>query len=631
MELAHESDLSSPIFRNCTSMAPGGPHSVSTVRILFHYDVGPDLRPGKYFVRASVRDEPYCEHQTWLHQVLYDVTGNGPNSGWEEGMWLEAFEISECINDTESPVVGLECGTPTHGGDVTFSWTGKDNCSSNISYQYMLKNQDTAWSSWASSGTRKSYYGLANGSYTFCVKAKDENDNISSEECCQITVSNDSCANDSTPPSVTLNCGTPDSSGNVSFSWSGSDNCSSNISYQYKLEGKDTSWSSWSHSTSKSYYGLGNGTYQFCVKAKDEAGNISSSECCSVTVSQDSCANDSTPPSVTLNCGTPDSSGNVSFSWSGSDNCSSNISYQYKLEGKDTSWSSWSHSTSKSYYGLGNGTYQFCVKAKDEAGNISSSECCSVTVSQDSCANDSTPPSVTLNCGTPDSSGNVSFSWSGSDNCSSNISYQYKLEGKDTTWSSWSHSTSKSYYGLGNGIYQFCVKAKDEAGNVSASKCCSFTVGSTPSGDLALVSKGATATASSWGSYGGYDAVPNAAIDGSHELGWGGTQGAGDWLKIDLGKVYRIRELRVDNGYHSLEYTYSFSTDGTSWVASTLVVSSVGDHYITDPLSNIRIFSFPDGMPMRYIRIDILDTNAPASHIWQAVINEVEAYAESLY
>jgi len=278
------------------------------------------------------------------------------------------------------------------------------------------------------------------------------------------------------PPTATLNCGKPSQSGDVSFSWSGSDNCSTSIQYQYGLENHDVSESDWTSETSKSYRDLSSGTYRFCVKAKDEKGNVSAEECCSITVTRDPCASDSQPPTVSLNCGTPSSSGNVSFTWSGSDNCSASLQYQYKLTGRDTTWSSWSSSTSKSYTGLSAGTYTFCVKAKDEKGNVSAEECCSITVMRDPCASDSQPPTVSLNCGTPSQAGDVSFSWSGSDNCSTSLQYQYKLTGRDTTWSPWSSSTSKSYTGLSAGTYTFCVKAKDERGNVSAEKCCSITV-----------------------------------------------------------------------------------------------------------------------------------------------------------
>ncbi|HEC81736.1 MAG TPA: hypothetical protein ENI42_04865, partial [Thermoplasmatales archaeon] len=63
---------------------------------------------------------------------------------------------------------------------------------------------------------------------------------------------------------------------------------------------------------------------------------------------------------------------NVTFEWTGVDDTTppSNLLFSYKLEGYDTSWSTWSHTTSVSYYNLPNGGYTFKVKAKDEEGNI---------------------------------------------------------------------------------------------------------------------------------------------------------------------------------------------------------------------------------------------------------------------
>ncbi|NVM20461.1 MAG: hypothetical protein HWN68_01600 [Desulfobacterales bacterium] len=70
------------------------------------------------------------------------------------------------------------------------------------------------------------------------------------------------------------------------------------------------------------------------------------------------------PPSVS-----EDSS--VSFSWTGSDDVShtSNLFYQYKLDGVDSDCSAWTPDTSKAY-DLPNGTYTFWVRGKDAAGNI---------------------------------------------------------------------------------------------------------------------------------------------------------------------------------------------------------------------------------------------------------------------
>jgi len=69
-------------------------------------------------------------------------------------------------------------------------------------------------------------------------------------------------------------------------------------------------------------------------------------------------------PSGTIN------SGNVAFTWTGSDGTTptSGLVYSYKLNGHDVSWSSWSSATTTTYSNLHDGSYTFDVKAKDKSG-----------------------------------------------------------------------------------------------------------------------------------------------------------------------------------------------------------------------------------------------------------------------
>jgi M6 family metalloprotease-like protein len=66
----------------------------------------------------------------------------------------------------------------TAESSVTFAWVGQDNVSApaNLLYQYKLDGLDADWSAWTSA-TRISY-NLANGCYTFWLRAKDEAGNI---------------------------------------------------------------------------------------------------------------------------------------------------------------------------------------------------------------------------------------------------------------------------------------------------------------------------------------------------------------------------------------------------------------------------------------------------------------------
>ncbi len=63
--------------------------------------------------------------------------------------------------------------------DVTFTWTGSDDATptGSLKYSYKLVGKDPIWSGWTSS-TSKTYNNLADGSYTFKVKAKDGAGNI---------------------------------------------------------------------------------------------------------------------------------------------------------------------------------------------------------------------------------------------------------------------------------------------------------------------------------------------------------------------------------------------------------------------------------------------------------------------
>lgn len=95
------------------------------------------------------------------------------------------------------------------------------------------------------------------------------------------TPSNNEENDDNIPPTTTITdgpSGTIDYD-DVAFTWTGSDDETSvgDISYSYMLDGEDSSWSSWTKSSSKNYFDLPNGQYTFRAKAKDNSGNIDNS------------------------------------------------------------------------------------------------------------------------------------------------------------------------------------------------------------------------------------------------------------------------------------------------------------------------------------------------------------------
>lgn len=96
---------------------------------------------------------------------------------------------------------------------------------------------------------------------------------------------------------------------------------------------------------------------------------------------------------------------------------------------------------------------------------------------------DAEPPAVALTetppyfCGT----GEVHFKWEGIDNetPSPQLRYSFVLQGHDPDWTSWSSTSEATYRNLPEGSYEFMVRARDTAGNISALPTVySFHVGS---------------------------------------------------------------------------------------------------------------------------------------------------------
>lgn len=205
---------------------------------------------------------------------------------------------------------------------------------------------------------------------------------------------------------------------------------------------------------------LTDGVYSLFAVAYDHSGTPVTSATVSVTV-------DNTPPQVNITSPSPGeiiSSPTVEITASATD--SSGIAkVEFYVDGNFLTYgTSNPYSVSWNTQGASDGIHTIAAKAFDKAGNAASH---SIDIRLDT-----TSPSVSLT-ETPEKTvkGNrgkveVRFAWQGKDDVTpeDKLEYQYKLEGYQEDWSSWSTGKEITFL-LAVGEYTFKVRAKDGAGN----------------------------------------------------------------------------------------------------------------------------------------------------------------------
>ena len=306
--------------------------------------------------------------------------------GYKNGVLEKTSQITVTVrngtsSDTMPPETLITSGPYgiTTTNNATFQWTGSDDVTSiaDLVYSYYLEGYDTGWSPYTPD-TRKIYYNLQNGAYTFKVRARDGAGHVDPSPATRSFTVNYTSSPDTTPPDTIIISG-PNGTvpyDDVVFRWTGSDNVTpaQYLLCSYYLKGFDSNWSEYTSDTTKIFYDLPNGEYTLYIRARDEEGNVDPTPA-TRSFAVNCMPQDTTPPITTIisgPTGTIDYN-TVTFSWTGSDNVTPTqyLVYSYKLEGYDTVWSQYTSETSKTYYNLSNGIYFFYVKAQDEAGNIS--------------------------------------------------------------------------------------------------------------------------------------------------------------------------------------------------------------------------------------------------------------------
>ena len=316
----------------------------------------------------------------------------------------------------------------------------------------------------------------ANGTHTLTVRARDAAGNVTTSAPVTVTVAN--AVADVTPPTVSL---TAPAAGTVSGTVTLTANASDNVGVsgvQFLVNGgeygaEDTSGP---YSLTVVTTTADNGTYMLSARARDAAGNVTTSAPVTVTVANG--VADVTPPTVSL---TAPAGGTVSGTVTLTANASDNVGVsgvQFLVDGgalgaEDTTSpysTSWNTTTAT------NGTHTLSVRARDAAGNVTTSAPVTVTVAN--AVADTTPPTVSL---TAPAGGTVSGTVTLTANASDNVGVsgvQFLVDGgalgaEDTTSP---YSTSWNTTTATNGTHTLSVRARDAAGNVTTSAPVTVTV-----------------------------------------------------------------------------------------------------------------------------------------------------------
>jgi hypothetical protein len=363
--------------------------------------------------------------------------------------------------------------------DVTFTFSGTDpnDEPGDLMFSWILQPQETQWTEYSSS-TMVSYTGLADGTYTFKVRARNragEVDPTPAEQTFTVNTSGGG-EDDTTPPDTQIVDG-PDgtvSTSDVYFEWTGTDDTDQPGDLVFSWRFNSGSWSSYASDTSTTLTGLDDGDYTFEVRARDTAGNVDPSPASRNFTVDTTGPGDIVPPETVITGGPSGiiDYNNVTFTFTGSDNVdpASSLVYSHRLTsgGWSSGWSDYNGNTTANYNSLADGDYIFHVRARDTSGNVDPSpDTRSFTVDTGE-PPDTVPPETMITSGPSGiiETGDVTFTFTGSDDVDppSALVYQYRLN--QGGWSSWSGSTTASYTGLADGDYRFEVRAQDSSGNV---------------------------------------------------------------------------------------------------------------------------------------------------------------------
>lgn len=487
------------------------------------------------------------------HTIYFNATDSLGNYA------ITSFTI---IIDLTKPIVVITApltGSAQNLNSTLVSWTvSDDNAVANCS----ISTDGTNWIE--VNGTSFQLHDLAVGNNTIYVRAYDIAGNYNQTSVVLVV--------DITDPTVAITSpsnGSYDTDGDVTISWTGSDDQSGVDHYWVNVDGIITDLPA--NATSYTFEGLSDGTHIISVRAFDRAGN---NEWMVITVIVDT-----TAPTVMITYpsnGSYLNDGSVQLSWAANDVTSGVVLTQISTDG--TNWTTVSGSVHPLSFSS-DGTYTVYVRVTDDVGFTGTAQ---VTFTVDT-----TAPSLEV---TPVDGDHVNdadtvISMSGTD--ASGISH-YSVSMDGTTWTVLD-GDSYQFEGLDDGAHMVYVRAYDLAGNYNTSTV-RFTVDTvapkvtsyTPVGDsvsladiLATVSFSETMDMNAF----------TVAINGEH-VGWAwGELNSLSFAPADIryGAGYMVLLSGADLAGNIVTFSWSFTTIEAGSINGTLV------NEYGHPMTNVTI------------------------------------------
>jgi hypothetical protein len=399
--------------------------------------------------------------------------------------------ITVTVSDTSPPTVSVTA--PANGatvsGVVSVTATATDNVGiagvqflvngANLGAEDTSSPYSVSWSSTT----------VSNGSHTLTAVARDAAGNTTSSTTVVVTVQN----SDTTVPAVSMTAPANGAtvSGTVTLSATASDNVGV-AGVQFRLDGVNlgAEVTSSPYSFSWNTTTVVNGSHSLTAVARDAAGNTATSAAVIVTVQNA----DTTLPSVSLTAPANGAtvSGTVTISATASDNVGV-VGVQFLLDGanlgaEDTSSP---YSVSWNTAGVTPGAHTLTARARDAAGNTTTSAAVAVTVP------DTSAPAVALTA--PANGATVTGTVTVSANASDNVAVagvQFRLDGANLGAEDTSspYSVTWNTAGATPGSHMLTAVARDAAGNTTTSTTVTVTVpdSAAPAVSIAAPADGAT-------------------------------------------------------------------------------------------------------------------------------------------